>query len=153
MSHSSITLLTTNQAITAVMKVAISITLKTCLPTILMSIHFTNLIDQDFQEMDFIFIEIPSILHYPTPVRMMRKVHFALFVARSNRPWSVAETNVLKNFKKTVLESTETECIANGVKLDVLETIIGEIPKRRSFIRRFVKRMLKLQFHSSRKFR
>ena len=114
---------------------------------------FTNLIEQDFNEMDFIFIEIPSILHYPTPVRMMRKVHFALFVARANRPWSIAETNVLNNFKKTVLESTETECIANGVKLEVLETIIGEIPKRRSFIRRFVKRILKLQFHASKKFR
>ncbi len=114
---------------------------------------FTNMLEQDYKEIDFIFIEIPSILHYPTPVRMMRKVHFALFVARANRPWAKAETNVLNNFKKTVLESTETECIANGVKLDVLETIIGEIPKRRSFIRKFVKRIIKLQFHSGKKLR
>ena len=109
---------------------------------------FTQMIDKDYKRMDFIFIEIPSILHYPTPVRMLKSVNFALFVARANRAWSIAETNVLEEFKEMVLESTETESIVNGVKVDVLETIIGEIPKKRSYIRRMVKRLIKFQVSS-----
>ena len=109
---------------------------------------FTEMIGADYRNIDFIFIEIPSILHYPTPVRMLKSVNFALFVARANRAWSIAETNVLNQFKETVLESTETESIANGVKVDVLETIIGEIPKKRSYFRRLVKRLIKFQVSS-----
>ncbi len=109
---------------------------------------FTKMIGSDYREIDFIFIEIPSILHYPTPIRLLKSVNFALFVARANRAWSIAETNVLEQFKATVLESTETESIANGVKVDVLETIIGEIPKKRSYLRRLAKRLIKFQISS-----
>ncbi len=113
---------------------------------------FTNLIQTDYKEMDFIFIEIPSILQYPTPVKMMKNVNFALLVARASRPWSEAESNVVESFKHTVLKSTETESIANGVKIEVLETIIGEIPKRRSYIRKLVKKIIKFQFTAKGKF-
>jgi len=116
-------------------------------------IFFENLIEDDYNEMDFVFLEIPSILHYPTPIRMLRNINFALFVARANRSWSVAESNVIDSFKETVLESTETESIANGVKVDVLETIIGEIPKKRSYIRRMVKRLIKFQVSSQKRFK
>jgi len=107
---------------------------------------FETLLEDDFKKFDFIFIEIPSILHYPTPVRMLRNVHFALMVARANRSWSEAETNVLNKFKETVVEQTETEVLVNGVEIDVLESIIGEIPKKRSFFRRMIKRIIKFQF-------
>jgi len=107
---------------------------------------FETLLEDDFKKFDFIFIEIPSVLHYPTPVRLLRNVHFALMVARANRSWSEAETNVLNKFKETVVEQTETEVLANGVEIDVLESIIGEIPKKRSFLRRMVKRIIKFQF-------
>ena len=60
---------------------------------------------------------------------------------------------MLKGFKETVLESTETESIANGVKIDVLETIIGEIPKKRSYFRRLIKRLIKFQVSSAKKFK
>ncbi len=109
---------------------------------------FIEMIGTDYKKMDFIFIEIPSILHYPAPIRMLKSVNFALFVARANRAWSIAETNVVQKFKDTVLESTETESIANGVKVDVLETIIGEIPKKRSRIRKLIKRLIKFQVSS-----
>jgi uncharacterized protein involved in exopolysaccharide biosynthesis len=112
---------------------------------------FEELLETDFHKLDFIFLEIPAILHYPTPVRMLRNVHFALMVARSNRAWSEAETNTLKSFKSSVVEETDTEVLANGVELDVLESIIGEIPKKRGFIRRMVKRIIKFQFNASKK--
>ena len=112
---------------------------------------FEQLLEDDFRKFDFIFLEIPSILHYPTPVRMLRNVHFALMVARANRAWSEAESNILNSFKDTVVAQTETEVLVNGVDVDVLETIIGEIPKKRGFIRRIVKRIIKFQFSSSKK--
>ena len=114
---------------------------------------FPRLIGDDYKNLDFLFIEIPSILHYPTPVRMLKSVNFALFVARANRAWSIAETNVVEAFKETVLESTETESIANGVKVNVLETIIGEIPKKRSYLRRMIKRLIKFQVSSQKLYR
>jgi hypothetical protein len=83
---------------------------------------------------------------------MMKNVNFALLVARASRPWSEAESNVVESFKHTVLNSTETESIANGVKIEVLETIIGEIPKRRSYIRKLVKKIIKFQFTAKGKF-
>ncbi|MBN2669360.1 MAG: hypothetical protein JXR60_09030 [Bacteroidales bacterium] len=112
---------------------------------------FEKLLETDYEKFDFIFLEIPSILHYPTPVRMLRNVHFALMIARANRPWSEAETNVLNSFKKTVIEKTETEVLTNGVEIDILESIIGEIPKKRGFFRRLVKQLIKFQFNSSKK--
>jgi len=109
---------------------------------------FENLLESDFKKMDFIFLEIPPILKYTTPVRMMRNVHFALMVARSNRPWIEAETHVLNSFKKSVVEMTETEVLANGVSPEVLESILGELPKQRSVFRIFVKKLIKFQFSS-----
>jgi hypothetical protein len=110
---------------------------------------FGKLVGDDYKDLDFIFLEIPPIQVYPTPTRLIRNIHFALLVARANRPWDESESYILGNFKKNILEKTNTEVLANGVKIEELESLIGEIPKKRSAFRQFVKRLIKFQFKAN----
>ena len=50
----------------------------------------------------------------------------------------------LESYSKIV--DHKMSSIINGDHPDVLETIIGEIPKKRSWLRTKVKQLLKLQF-------
>jgi hypothetical protein len=113
---------------------------------------FNNVGDTiDKENRDFIFIEIPPILHNPTPIRIFYKTHYALLITRSNRAWTNAETRTLDYLKKTLPTDLPFEAVVNGVEVDTLDDIIGEIPKKRSLIRRLVKQLIKFQFTAKNK--
>jgi hypothetical protein len=63
-----------------------------------------------------------------------------------NATFKYPKTGGIGELPKRLLEQTETEVLVNGVEIDVLESIIGEIPKKRSFFRRMIKRIIKFQF-------
>lgn len=93
---------------------------------------------------DYVFVEIPSILQHPYPVNLMASVDASILVCRANRVWTTADQGILnilekKNDKKPLV-------LLNGVQEPVLETILGELPKRRSKFRRFLKNLINLQF-------
>jgi len=95
---------------------------------------------------DFVLIEIPSIIHYPYPINLIASVDLPLIVCRSNREWSVADQGSLDIISK--ITSHPPVLVLNGVEMEVMESILGEIPKKRSFLRRALKFIHRFQFNS-----
>ncbi len=99
---------------------------------------------------DFVFLEFPPLLHFQYPIELLQKIHFSYLVVRSNRKWNKADRSTLATFNQIV--SSKPKVIINGVKVETLESIIGEIPKKRGLIRRTVKRWAKFEFRSRKNF-
>lgn len=93
---------------------------------------------------DFVIIEIPPILNYQYPVNLMASADATILVCRSNRIWTPADQHMMENYQKTIDKAPVY--ILNGVENPVLESILGELPKRRSKFRRLVKNLISLQF-------
>tara|TARA_B100000809_G_C15140488_1_gene533006 strand:+ start:11161 stop:13356 length:2196 start_codon:yes stop_codon:yes gene_type:complete len=100
---------------------------------------------------DYIFIEIPALLHAHYPVDLVANSDISLLVCRANRVWDEADTKALEAFKKGV--DYEPFVILNGAKADLLESIVGEIPKNRSWLRRHLKKIIVLGFKAKRSIR
>lgn len=92
---------------------------------------------------DFIVIEIPSIVQHIYPPGLIRDVDFSILVARANRTWQKADKLNLEEINKEL--KREPLFVLNGVNPEFMQEFIGEIPKKRSRIRRLVKKLLKLQ--------
>jgi len=97
-----------------------------------------------FSEPDYVLIEIPPVLLAPYPEQLMASADTVLLVCRANRVWSSADDGILKNIVKAT--GCDPEFLLNGVEIPVLETVLGELPKKRSKIRRFCKNLVSMQF-------
>lgn len=93
---------------------------------------------------DFIVLELPAIIFGTYPIELIGKSSATMLVCRSNRSWNSSDRKALKGYRQ--LHKNYIGLIINGVKPDALEDIMGEVPKRRSFIRRFIKRVVLFKF-------
>ena len=93
---------------------------------------------------DFVLIELPPVLYYPYPVSLVSEADIPIMVCRSNRVWSDADQGALHTFME--LARQKTHFILNGVELRVIESILGDLPKKRSQIRRTMKDIFRFQF-------
>lgn len=95
-------------------------------------------------EPDYVLIEIPPVLHYQYPSNLMASADAMVLICRANRVWTPADESMIEHLLKT--NSKEPLFVLNGVEEPVLESILGELPKRRSKFRRFLKNLIGLQF-------
>jgi len=95
---------------------------------------------------DYVFIELPALLYHPYPADLVSSADLPVLVCRSNRTWSEADQSALDVLMK--LTAQQTHFMLNGVKLPVVESVLGELPKKRSQFRRMLKNFFRLQFHS-----
>jgi polysaccharide biosynthesis transport protein len=95
---------------------------------------------------DFILLELPSILFNPYPVGLISVIDLPVLVCRANRTWSEADRSANEAFAK--LSQERVHFILNGSELLAVESVIGELPGKRSNIRRKVKNALRFQFYS-----
>ncbi len=93
---------------------------------------------------DYVLIELPSILYYPYPVGLLSQADVPIMVCRSNRIWSEADQGVLNNLMN--LTKQKTHFILNGVDLPAIESVLGDLPKKRSCLRRIIKNVFRFQF-------
>lgn len=93
---------------------------------------------------DYFITELPGLLNRPYPVELLRKADLILLVARANRTWIDADRHVLERI--ATITQSPIRLVLNGVDVEYLEESLGELPKRRSSIRRYVKRYLKAGF-------
>ncbi|MCG6186912.1 GumC family protein [Maribellus maritimus] len=95
---------------------------------------------------DFIFIEIPGVLNNSYPINLFKTVDVPILVTRANRQWLKSDSFAIKD----ILEASDKEpqVFLNGVELQEMEDLIGEIPRKRSRVRRFLKRLILLKFSS-----
>lgn len=95
--------------------------------------------------LDYVIIELPNILDTNYPADLIVSSDLVVLLCRSNRLWSNADENLLNNIKE--LAPSKLQFIINGVALDEVESLLGELPKKRSKARSKIKNILRFQFH------
>jgi len=95
---------------------------------------------QDLGEVSYNVLEIPSLNKFPFPVNLIEQAQYSILTVHAGRSWTSADQFQLKTYLK--LAQGKTSVILNRVHPDLLESIYGEIPKRRSAIRRKLKSLL-----------
>lgn len=96
-----------------------------------------------FNVYDYVVMELPSIVHNPFPPELMKEFDIAIMVARANRTWLQADMKSLKSIKEFLL--VEPVVVLNGTNPEYLQELVGEIPKKRSRLRRIIKKIVRLQ--------
>lgn len=86
-----------------------------------------------------ILLELPSIIYSSYPIHLMEASDYNYLVCRANRSWSEADTNILAEIKQLLIDNSKLSVLLTGVALDEMESVLGEMPKKRSLIRRLVK--------------
>jgi len=88
---------------------------------------------------DYEFIEIPALLSAAFPVEVLQNADAAMLVAHANSTWQAADVRALN----LVTEVMARPCrlVLNAVRPDELENALGEMPRKRSVLRRFIKRL------------
>ncbi|MFY0594628.1 GumC family protein [Roseivirga sp.] len=94
----------------------------------------------ELQIPEFTFKEIDAILHEPYAQKDLQNASIHLLVTRANRKWTAADKHAVKVYSK--LAGQKPLLFLNGVSVDVMEDIIGEIPKRRTWLRMKVRQLL-----------
>ena len=95
---------------------------------------------------DFVIIELPAIIYHKYPTEIFKNADLNILVCRSNRVWSDADKAITKNLKEAY--ESKINIVVNGVNTEEAESIIGDLPKKRSNLRKKIKTILKFQFLS-----
>jgi len=95
---------------------------------------------------DYVLIELPPFLYYSYPINVVASADLVILVCRANRVWTGADQGVLDILMNTV--SHEPVVLLNGVELQVVESVLGDLPKKRSRLRRITKNIVRMQFGS-----
>ncbi len=96
---------------------------------------------------DYVLIELPPILYYPYPVGLVSSADIPVLICRANRAWTEADQGVLDILMK--LSDKKTHYLLNGVEPLVIESVLGDLPRKRSWLRRAVKNMFRFQFQAA----
>lgn len=110
---------------------------KTFLAEQLTNYFETYLTDKDIKEnLEFEFTEIAAIQHEPYQEKTLIAADVHLLVARANRKWTASDKHSLEVYSE--LSGKQPLLFLNGVSSDVMEEVIGSIPKRRNKVRAMV---------------
>jgi BioD-like phosphotransacetylase family protein len=90
----------------------------------------------------FIAIELPALLIQEYPANLTESGHLSILIGRATRTWNKADEEAVKLYQSSINHTVLA--LLNGCQVDQLEAIIGEIPKRRSLIRKLVKKIVNL---------
>ena len=95
---------------------------------------------------DYVLIELPPVLYFPYPVELVADAAIPILVCRANRVWSNADQAALDALTK--LTDKQPHFFLNGVEIQVIESILGDLPKKRSRLRRLMKKLFRLEFYA-----
>lgn len=95
---------------------------------------------------DYVIIEIPAIINHLYPDELVAGIDLPVLVCRANRVWTEADQQALSTLHE--FTGKNSPFILNGVELQVVESILGELHKKRSWIRRAIKKLILFQFLS-----
>ena len=88
---------------------------------------------------NYIITEIPALIGGNYPAKLLSQIDVALLVCRANRSWLPADKRAIETVNKFL--KRPSRLVLNAVRIDLLEDSIGEIPRNRSRIRRWIKRV------------
>lgn len=96
---------------------------------------------------DFVLIEIAPILFNSYPLGLISTVDMPVLVCRANRVWTEADQGAMEILMNHTPQ--KTHFLLNGVEPLVIESILGDLPRRRSWLRRKIKNFFRFQFLTS----
>lgn len=102
-----------------------------------------NNIQLDFTP-DYVIIELPPIIHNNYPTELFTQSDIDILICRSNRLWSEADDYALGGLLPTT--AFKTHFVINGVELKEVESLLGDLPKKRSDFRKQLKSLFQFQF-------
>jgi hypothetical protein len=73
-----------------------------------------------------------------------------MLICRANRSWTDADNGALETLKK--ITKCEPVALLNGVEINVVETVLGDLPKKRSLLRRKLKKIVRFQYFTKSQF-
>jgi uncharacterized protein involved in exopolysaccharide biosynthesis len=95
---------------------------------------------------DFVLIELPALIYNNYPADLMTNADMGILVCRSNRIWTEADQSSVNNLLDQ--SASKIKFIVNGVSINEIESVLGDLPKKRSVFRKKIKAMFKFQFFS-----
>jgi capsular polysaccharide biosynthesis protein len=93
---------------------------------------------------DILLIEFPALDTLVVKPSRLPVLNQAILVCRANRIWSKIDKQLLTLFCKST--SNKPVLLLNGVNPDFAEEFVGEVPRKRSYVRSLAKRMMKFEF-------
>lgn len=94
----------------------------------------------DPEDVSYNVIEIPRLNKYPIPANLVDQANYSIMVVHADKSWTSADNFLLKTYLK--MAHGKISVMLNHVAPDMLESIYGEIPKRRSYLRKRLKMLL-----------
>lgn len=103
--------------------------------------------DIDLNDYRYIITEIPPLIGGNYPAKLLRYVDTALLVCRANRVWSASDKRALETVNKFL--QRPCRLVLNATRVDLLENSLGEIPRRRNLLRRWIKKLARRNWAKS----
>lgn len=98
---------------------------------------------------DYVIIELPALIYHNYPAELIKKSDLGILVCRANRVWADADESAMKNLLEA--SASKINFIINGVNINEIESLLGDLPKKRTRFRKKVKSIFKFQFFSKNK--
>jgi len=95
---------------------------------------------------DFVIIELPPLVYNNYPAELIINADLDILVCRSNRVWSDSDEAAIINLREVC--GSKINLIVNGVDINQIESVLGDLPKERSRFREKLKSIFKFQFFS-----
>jgi uncharacterized protein involved in exopolysaccharide biosynthesis len=110
--------------------------------------NYKDLLEQNNIKLDFIpdyvIIELPPIIYNNYPTELFSHSDIDILICRSNRLWSEADQSALNGLLHAA--SSKMHFVINGVELKEVESLLGDLPKKRSEFRKKLKTIFQFQF-------
>lgn len=111
--------------------------------------EFSNLYsgsgEENLENFDFVFIEIPGVIHHAIPHKLLKKADNLILVTRADRPWINADNLSVSNLIENAGQD-KLVMVLNNININELENVLGELPGKKTFVRRFAKRFFTTVF-------
>lgn len=115
--------------------------------------NYTDILKQNNLKLedtpDFVIIELPALIYHNYPAELIKKSDLGIMVCRANRIWAEADKSAINNLLEA--SATKINFIVNGVNINEIESLLGDLPKERTKFRKKVKSIFKFQFFSKNK--
>ncbi|HPH31842.1 MAG TPA: hypothetical protein PLB49_08320 [Chitinophagaceae bacterium] len=112
---------------------------------------YTEILEHNGQQAafvpDYVLIELPALLSKNYPTELMSMSDLVVLVCRANRIWTESDQLVINSIQP--LTGNKLHFIINGSQLKEVEAVIGDLPKKRSILRKKLKNLFRFQFFSS----
>lgn len=113
-----------------------------------MAIFLSDLGRPDWIEFDYILMEFPSLLEHSYSMRVIREMHLILYCISASRNWKKADNAVVEAMLDT--KRNRMVGVLTNTHVDYLDSILGQVPKKRSKFRRLMKSIITFEFSENR---